>query len=110
MGRGHDADAVLRAARLAVEAGLEPSVDLIFGFPGEEEEDRAATRALALTLAELGAKVHAHAFMPLPGTPWAGVPVRPLDAETRLLLDRLASRGRAHGSWKRQEVLASTQE
>jgi B12-binding domain/radical SAM domain protein len=109
MGRGHDAAAVVRAARLAVEAGLAPSVDLIFGFPGEEEEDRAATRALALALADLGAKVHAHAFMPLPGTPWADAPSRPLDAETRLLLERLASRGRAHGAWKRQEARAGTQ-
>lgn len=110
MGRGHDAAAVERAARLAVEAGLEPSVDLIFGFPGEEEADRAATRALAVRLAAVGAKVHAHAFMPLPGTPWADAVPPPLDPETRLLLDRLASRGRAHGAWKRQETLASTQE
>lgn len=110
MGRGHDAAAVERAARLAVEAGLVPSVDLIFGFPGEEEPDRAATRALAVRLADLGAKVHAHAFMPLPGTPWAGAPARAIDRESRLLLERLASRGRAHGSWKRQESLACTQE
>jgi B12-binding domain/radical SAM domain protein len=110
MGRGHDAAAVERAARLAVEAGLEPSVDLVFGLPGEEEPDRAATRALVLRLADLGARVHAHAFMPLPGTPWAGEAARPLDAETRLLLERLASRGRAHGAWKTQEKLAGTQE
>jgi len=110
MGRGHDAAAVVQAARLSLEAGLQPSVDLIFGFPDEAEEDRAATRALAVVLAGLGAKVHAHAFMPLPGTPWADAPSRPLDAETRLLLERLASRGRAHGAWKRQESLARTQE
>lgn len=109
MGRGHDAASVERAARLALEAGLEPSVDLIFGFPGEEAADRAATRALATRLADLGAKVHAHTFMPLPGTPWAGAVPPPLDPETRLLLDRLASRGRAHGAWKRQERLAGTQ-
>jgi B12-binding domain/radical SAM domain protein len=108
MGRGHDAAAVERAARLAVEAGLQPSVDLIFGFPGEEEADRAATRALAVRLADLGAKVHAHAFMPLPGTPWSAAVPPPLDAETRRLLERLASRGRAHGAWKRQEALAGT--
>jgi len=109
MGRGHDAAAVERAARLAVEAGLQPSVDLIFGFPGEEEADRAATRALAVRLGDLGAKVHAHTFMPLPGTPWADAASPALDGETRLLLERLASRGRAHGAWKRQEVLAGTQ-
>lgn len=110
MGRGHDAAAVERAARLALEAGLVPSVDLIFGFPGEEEPDRVATRALAVRLADLGARVHAHAFMPLPGTPWADAVPRPIDRDSRLLLERLASRGRAHGSWKRQESLACTQE
>jgi B12-binding domain/radical SAM domain protein len=110
MGRGHDAAAVERAARLAVEAGFEPSVDLIFGLPGEQEEDREATRSLARRLARLGARVHAHAFMPLPGTPWAGAPPGPIDDASRLLLDQLASAGRAHGRWRRQERLAGTQE
>ncbi|MBL0276221.1 MAG: TIGR04013 family B12-binding domain/radical SAM domain-containing protein [Anaeromyxobacter sp.] len=106
MGRGHDAAAVERAARLALAAGLAPAVDLVFGLPGEEEADRAATRALALRLAEAGATIHAHAFMPLPGTPWAAAPPARIDGQTRLLLDRLASRGRAHGAWRRQEKLA----
>jgi len=109
MGRGHDAAAVERAARLSLEAGLLPSVDLIFGFPGEEEADRIATRALMVRLAALGARIHAHAFMPLPGTPWAGATPSPLDAESRLLLDRLASKGQAHGRWKRQQAIAGTQ-
>jgi radical SAM superfamily enzyme YgiQ (UPF0313 family) len=109
MGRGHDAASVERAAALAVEAGLEPSVDLVFGFPGEEEADREATRALASRLAALGARVHAHAFMPLPGTPWAGAAPAVIDGATRLLLDRLSSAGRAHGAWKAQEKLAHTQ-
>jgi B12-binding domain/radical SAM domain protein len=109
MGRGHDAASVERAARLALAAGLEPSVDLIVGFPEEEEADRAATRALALRLVELGARVHAHAFMPLPGTPWADAPKTEIDAATRILLERLASKGRAYGSWKRQERLVGTQ-
>jgi B12-binding domain/radical SAM domain protein len=110
MGRGHDAASVERAARLAVEAGFEPSVDLIFGLPGEEEADREATRGMARRLAEAGARVHAHAFMPLPGTPWAGEPPGPIDDASRLLLDRLASAGHAHGAWRRQKRLAGTQE
>jgi len=110
MGRGHDAACVERAARLAVEAGLAPSVDLIFGFPDEEEADREATRALAARLAAAGARVHAHAFMPLPGTPWAGAPKANIDPASRILLDRLASQGGAHGAWKRQERLVGTQE
>ncbi|MFT3915845.1 MAG: TIGR04013 family B12-binding domain/radical SAM domain-containing protein [Anaeromyxobacteraceae bacterium] len=107
MGRGHGVEDVERAARLAVEAGLVPDVDLVFGLPGEEEADRAATRALAARLAAAGARVHAHAFMPLPGTPWASAAPGEIDAETRRLLDRLASAGHAHGQWRRQERLAA---
>jgi B12-binding domain/radical SAM domain protein len=108
MGRGHDAAAVVGAARLVLEAGLLPAVDLVFGLPGEEEADREASRALALRLAGLGAVVHAHAFMPLPGTPWAAEPPARLDPATRLLLDRLSSAGKARGSWRRQEALVRT--
>ncbi len=107
-GRGHEAEAVRRAARLAAEAGFRAHVDLIFGLPGETAEDAAATRSLVRDLDALGAAVHAHAFLPLPGTPWRGAPAGAVDPETRRLLDRLASRGRAWGQWRRQEALASS--
>jgi B12-binding domain/radical SAM domain protein len=105
-GRGHDAEAVERAVALSVEAGFEPWVDYVFGFPGEDEADRAATRAQLERVAAAGARVHAHAFMPLPGTPWHDAPPGEVDRETALLLERLASRGRAHGPWRRQQELA----
>lgn len=104
MRRGHDAGSVERAARLAVEAGFVPSVDYVCGLPGETEEDRAATRAQMARLAAFGARVHAHAFMPLPGTPWAGEAPGAMDPETGALLDRLAAQGGAHGQWRRQEL------
>ena len=107
MARGHDAEAVLRAARLAVEAGFSASVDLVFGLPGEEEDDREASRRLAKALAASGAVVHAHAFMPLPGTPWARAPAGWIDGETRRLLERLGSVGLAQGQWRRQEAIAA---
>jgi len=107
MRRGHDAESVARAARLALEAGFTPSVDLVFGLPGEREDDRIATRALVRTLANVGARVHAHAFMPLPGTPWSAEAPGRIDAATHALLDRLASSGAAHGQWRRQEEWAA---
>ncbi|WP_242342461.1 TIGR04013 family B12-binding domain/radical SAM domain-containing protein [Anaeromyxobacter terrae] len=106
MQRGHDAESVTRAARFALEAGLTPSVDFIFGLPGEMEDDRRATRAAMGRLAAAGARVHAHAFMPLPGTPWAREPPGRLDAATQALLGRLAASGAAHGQWRRQEERA----
>jgi radical SAM superfamily enzyme YgiQ (UPF0313 family) len=97
---------VVRAVRLAVQAGYAPSVDFILGLPGETEEDLIATRALVAQLAGLGARVHGHAFLPLPGTPWSGEAPGRVDAATASLLDRLASQGRAYGSWRRQVALA----
>jgi B12-binding domain/radical SAM domain protein len=105
--RGHSAEDALRAARLAVEAGFRARVDLIFGLPGETPQDAALTRRFMEDLAAAGAEVHGHAFLPLPGTPWRGQAPGRLDAETRLRLERLASRRRAFGQWRRHEALAA---
>src|SRR5262249_9794249 len=45
--RGHDVAAIERAVALTVEAGMRPDVDFLFGLPGETDEDRALTIALA---------------------------------------------------------------
>jgi len=96
---------VRRAVRLALEAGFRAKVDVIFGMPEESPDDAAATRRLALDLAALGAEIHAHAFLPLPGTPWGGAPPGRVDPETRRALLRLEGSGRASGAWRRQEDL-----
>jgi B12-binding domain/radical SAM domain protein len=106
MGRGHGVEEVVRAVHLAREAGFGASVDFIAGLPGETPEDAAASRALMQRVADLGARVHAHAFMPLPGTPWQREAPGEVDAATALLLDRLASCGRAYGQWKGQARVA----
>jgi B12-binding domain/radical SAM domain protein len=100
MGRGHDAETVTRAAALAIEWGFRPSVDFVFGLPGETEEDRGATRRQMELLARRGARVHAHAFDPLPGTPWGGEPRGSIDPATGALLARLHESGRAYGEWR----------
>jgi B12-binding domain/radical SAM domain protein len=104
--RGHGAEDVRRAVRLALEAGFGAKVDLIFGLPGETPDDVEASRALAVELADAGAEIHAHAFLPLPGTPWAGAAPGRIDARTRELLLRLAGKGRLSGPWRRQEEMA----
>ena len=105
--RGHDVETVVRAASLAVEAGFVPNVDFILGLPGEAPEDVRATLALMKRLADLGARVHGHTFMPLPGTPYRDAPPGSVDDETRRELDRLASRGRLYGHWNHQAKLAN---
>jgi len=108
MGRGHGVEPVRRAVALALEAGFLPSVDLIFGLPGETAGDRVDTRLLAEELAGRGARVHAHTFMPLPGTPWSAEPPGAVDAETTAWLARLEASGGAHGQWRAQQRQPAT--
>ncbi|MBS2030452.1 MAG: TIGR04013 family B12-binding domain/radical SAM domain-containing protein [Deltaproteobacteria bacterium] len=105
--RGHDVESIVRAARISVECGFLPNVDFILGLPGEEQADIEATLALMERLAEIGAKVHGHTFMPLPGTPFKRAPPGQVDDATREKLDRLASQGRLYGQWKRQQAVAA---
>jgi B12-binding domain/radical SAM domain protein len=104
MGRGHGVEEVVRAVALCREAGLLASVDVILGCPGEAEEDRAATRSLLARVGAEGGRVHAHAFMPLPGSPWAAEPPGSVDPATQALLERLEAEGSAHGQWRSQAL------
>lgn len=105
--RGHTVDDVERAVRVALEAGFRPDVDLLFGLPGETETDARATAALANRLADLGARIHGHTFMPLPGTPFRQADPGKVAAPLRVDLERLVARGRMYGQWVAQEQLAA---
>lgn len=100
--RGHGVEEVRRAVRIGVEEGFRVNVDMIFGMPGEDEGDVAASLVLARELAEVGARIHAHTFMPLPGTPWRDAPAGDVDSETMRQIDQLAQRGALYGHWQRQ--------
>ena len=100
--RGHDVAAIERAVALAVAAGFRPDVDFLFGLPDETPLDRALTIALAERITALGARVHSHAFMPLPGTPLARAAPTPIAPEIEAALTRLESRGLAYGQWRDQ--------
>ena len=104
--RGHGVAEILRAVELTVAAGLTANVDFIFGLPGETQTDREATLGLMQRLTKMGARIHAHAFMPLVGTPFAACSPGKVDPETRCYITRLQGEQLAHGRWKRQEVLA----
>lgn len=105
--RGHDVGAIVRAVEVAVAGGFRPDVDFILGLPGEEASDVAATVSLMERLADLGARVHGHAFMPLPGTPFRDAPPARIDEATQAALDRLASRQALYGHWKQQLATAA---
>jgi B12-binding domain/radical SAM domain protein len=100
--RGHGVDEVKRAVRLGVEEGFRINVDMIFGMPGEDRADVDASLSLARELAELGARIHAHTFMPLPGTPWRDAPPGDVDPDTISEVDRLSRQGALYGHWQKQ--------
>jgi B12-binding domain/radical SAM domain protein len=105
--RGHGVEAVRRAVRIGLAEGFRINVDMIFGMPGEEPSDVERSLALATEFADLGARVHAHTFMPLPGTPWRDEPPGVVAPETMRVVDRLALTGGLYGHWQRQSEHAA---
>lgn len=105
--RGHDVGAIIRAVEIAVAADLRPDVDFILGLPGEGTDEVRATVSLMELLADKGARVNSHSFMPLPGTPFRDAPPATIDLETQSALDRLASKQRLYGHWKAQLEMAA---
>lgn len=107
--RRHSVADVYYAVEVIVAGGLVPIVDVIFGLPGEEGKDLAATVRLMEDLAAKGAVLHTHTFMPLPGTPLEDAPPGRVDSDLHPLLDRLASQGHQIGQWRKQEEIAMRQ-
>jgi B12-binding domain/radical SAM domain protein len=106
LGRGHTVEDVVRAVELTCAAGLTPVVDIIVGFPFETDDDQLATIDLVRWIAARG-RLHAHSFLPLPGTPLARATPRLLIPELSSLLGSLALRGKLTGSWRSAEIAFS---
>jgi B12-binding domain/radical SAM domain protein len=106
--RGHTVEDVYRAAEFTLQAGLKPIVDFIFGLPGETEGDQRLSLRLIEDLAAMGATIHSHTFMPLPGTPLADAPPGRVAPEVESILGRLSKDGLHIGQWQKQEELAAT--
>ena len=105
-GRGHSVEEALSAVKLILDYGFTPIVDIIFGLPGEEDEDVEKTVEVMYTLASWGARLRLHTFLPLPGTPFARSRPRPLHPRYREAVRRLLGRGVLEGDWVDQEQLA----
>ena len=83
---------------------MRPEVDLLLGFPGETRADREASLQLAERLVAMGARIHSHAMLPLPGTPMRDAMPEPIEEEVATHLARLEARGAAWGAWRRQVI------
>jgi B12-binding domain/radical SAM domain protein len=105
--RGHTAGDVIRAVENCVAAGLRADVDLLFGLPGETFDDQRATVALAEKLVAMGARIHSHAFMPLPGTPLRDTTPAPIGVDLDAMLRRFEAGGDSYGPWRNHVVRAN---
>jgi len=107
MNRGHDVNTIHHAIDITLATGFTPRVDVMFNLPHETTEDQAQTMQLIKELTRKGAKINAHTFMPLPGTPFAQEPVKPLPLHIRRFLSSLAQQGQVYGHWITQIEHAS---
>jgi len=101
--RGHTVSDVVSAVELCQDYGITPVVDFILGFPFETGYDQHKTAEMIAWVAERGL-VHAHRFLPLPGTPLEGTVPSPILPETAHLCGKLALSGRLTGSWEDPQV------
>ncbi len=104
--RGHNVDDVYKAVDLIIESNFKPYVDFIFGLPNETEEDMTQSIKVMKDLVRKGAKIHAHAFMPLPQTVFAKSSPQRIKKKLRIVIETLTSNGDLFGSWKKHERFA----
>ena len=104
--RGHTVEDVYRAVELTLKKGLKANVDFIFGLPRETEEDIRLTIKVMSDLVKMGARIHAHTFMPLPQTPFAKALAGRIDKSIQKMIRELIPKGIVYGDWKEQEKIA----
>lgn len=105
--RGHTVSRGLEAVRLVHESGLIAHCDFILGFPGETEQQMKDSLDLMVELVrKYGARIHAHYYIPLPGTPFWNKEGVPLSQRTREMLRKMESWGQLDGWWADQEKLS----
>ena len=104
--RGHTVDDVYNAVRIAKKHGFIANVDFIFGLPGETIEDAEMTIRMMSDLADMGARIHAHTFMPLPQTRYEQAPYGRVRQQIRDKIRDLTPKGILYGNWEEQERLS----
>ncbi|CAB3287909.1 Radical SAM domain protein [Methanocaldococcus lauensis] len=104
--RGHTVEDIYRAVYIAIKKGINVSLDFIFGLPGETKEDIEKTIKVMKDFIKLGVKIHAHAFIPLPQTPFAKANPGVVDKKIIMAMRYEIPKGIFYGSWHNQQMLA----
>ncbi|MHA1230033.1 MAG: TIGR04013 family B12-binding domain/radical SAM domain-containing protein [Candidatus Helarchaeota archaeon] len=105
--RGHTVVDIENAVDIFLKYEITPKVDMIFGFYFERPEDEELTIQFMRRIIKKGAIIHAHTFMPLPGTPLEKAPPGKLTETYKRFLGEWSKKGKIYGSWGYQEKLAS---
>ncbi len=100
--REHTVADIMNSIEIVDRHGITPYVDIIFGLPSENDEDRARTRDLMKFVADKGGIIHSHVFIPLPGTPFERFPPGRINGVDMKFLQKLTAKGQANGSWFHQ--------
>jgi len=104
--RGHTVEDIYNAVTTAIKKGVSVSLDFIFGLPGETEEDVEKTIKVMKDLIKMGAKIHAHTFMPLPQTPFAKANPGVVNKKIIRAMRYEIPKGIFYGTWHNQQILA----
>lgn len=104
--RGHTVEEIYNAVQLTSKAGLKANVDFIFGLPEETEEDVKLTIKAMSDLVKMGARIHAHTFIPLPQTPFAKAPAGEINENITKMIKELIPKGIVYGDWNEQKRIA----
>ena len=104
--RNHSVEDIENAVDILLNYKITPKVDMIFGFYFENSEDEDQTISFMKKIINKGAKIHAHTFMPLPGTPLEKAPPGKLSNNIKKFLGTWSKKGKVYGSWTHQENLA----
>jgi B12-binding domain/radical SAM domain protein len=104
--RHHSVQQGIDAARIALDCGFRAHVDIIFGLPGEKQRDLSLSLKVCEELIDMGAILHGHVFMPLPGSAFENEEPGTLDTETRGILGEFSRKGVMTGAWCNQEQLS----
>ncbi len=104
--RGHTVEDIYNAVKLTLKAGLKANIDFIFGLPEETEEDIQETINVIKDLVKMGAKIHAHTFIPLPQTPFAQAPAGKIGTSINKLIKELIHKDIIYGNWTNHGKIA----
>jgi len=101
MNRRHTVEDSLRAVALIREFGYTPHLDFIVGNPGETYKDQLEMLEFIWFLIKTyGAKIHMHAFTPLPHTAWAKEEQSEIFDDIKAEMKRMQSEGHLDGWWE----------